>query len=718
MAAAALFCAAAFAPGLTAYAQNLDEGTYEEKDGIAYRKSATLVNGTTDEYWINLETFVTGEVTVVSEVKPADIVLVLDVSGSMDQTVINIAKSDAPVGGNYTNDSRSQYIPANSPAAKYLVAEENVYTRNMVLGGYYYYKHSDGNYYRVRTINSGTYGKFLIWKNTTSWYRADLPTPTTTRGYRFLYNVNGAGTSSTSMPAGVNNNDDAIYTGTLYRMQTKMELLKQASETFVDVVKNKNPENATVGHRIAIVTFSTGSKVNIGLTEVASGVGDLQEEINNLDSFGETQVHSGMEKAYELLDAVKSLDRSRFVVVFTDGAPTSSKDMALEYAKTIKATGNGAINGIVYSIGMIPPEEATDEVNKFMNYLSSNFPNASTMSDPGSGTMNGEYYIDALGGDLTEIFGQVAEHTSGVSGNTTVTGQSAVTVDVVTTSFNIPKTAGDTYDIQVLVAACNGQSDRINPKTGKNYLTFDEPVSPEAAGFSITLDPDSLANNKVVTKGFDYSAYFCAYNAEADPPARGYKQIIRFRIKANEDAVGGPDVLTNEESSGIYINDPDNPGQTKQIAVFNRPTVKVPVQIWIAKQGLLGSDNAVFTIYYADPKAAANVGKGVADYSWTHFTKVSINNDLPLKYDNGGTQIPMVKVVGLDPDYVYKIKEDAWGWSYTPVVGTMYTAPVKETDIISNPFIFINVPKENFKEDEDVVPNIFNPGSVTPSSGE
>ena len=723
MAAAALFCAAAFAPGLTAYAQNLDEGTYEEKNGIAYRKSATLVNGTTDEYWIELEAFVTGEVTVVSEVKPADIVLVLDVSGSMDQTVINIARSDARVGDDYTNDSRSQYIPANSPAAKYLVAEENVYTRDKVMGGYYYYKHSDGNYYRVRTINSSTYGKFLVWKNKTSWYSAvTLPTPSSTQGYRFLHNVNGAGTSSTIMPAGVSSNSDAIYTGTLYRMQTKMELLKQASETFVDVVKNKNPENATVGHRIAIVTFSTGSKVNIGLTEVTSGFGDLQEEINNLHSFGETQVDSGMEKARELLDAVKTLDRSRFVVVFTDGAPTSSKDRALEYAKTIKATGNGAINGIVYSIGMIPPEEATDEVNKFMNYLSSNFPNASNMSNPGSGTMNGEYYIDALGGDLTDIFGQVAEHTSGVSGNTTVTGQSAVTVDVVTTSFNIPKTAGDTYDIQVLVAACNGQSDRINPKTGKNYLTFDEPVSPEAAGFSITLDPDSLANNKVVTKGFDYSDNFCAYNAEADPPARGYKQIIRFRIKANEDAVGGPNVTTNDQSSGIWIDDPDNPGKKMQIAEFNRPTVKVPVQIWIAKDGLVGDDNAIFTLYWAQPEERHyvpdpnNPERMVIDPTkfvkaeWHQFTKVTLNNNLQLKYNYNGKQIPLVKIPGLDPDYVYQIKEDAWSWSYEPVVRIMYTAGEE----IHNPFVFVNQPRENLKEAESGIRNVFNEGTVTP----
>ena len=504
-----------------------------------------------------------------------------------------------------------------------------------------------------------------------------------------------------------------------------MEILKDAVKSFVqkvayyDTHDSEGTTVASVGHQVAIVSFSN----DVVTTHPFSGVSDAEvTEINNaidgIEANGYTNTHLGVQRAVSLINALTDReDASKVIVVFTDGNPGGSDNFdttiasnAIGYAQPFKAT-----TGKVYTIGMINNPSAN--AKNFLNYLSSNYPNAENMTTPGAVDSEGDYYQLATGSDLTGIFESIAEHAASTAGNTEVTAESAVTVDVVTTSFNIPKTAGDTYDIQVLVAACNGQSDRINPKTGKNYLTFDEPVSPEAAGFSITLDPDSLANNKVVTKGFDYSANFCAYNAEANPPARGYKQIIRFRIKANEDAVGGPDVLTNEESSGIYINDPDNPGQTKQIAVFNRPTVKVPVQIWIAKQGLLGSDNAVFTIYYADPKAAANVGKGVADYSWTHFTKVSINNDLPLKYDNGGTQIPMVKVVGLDPDYVYKIKEDAWGWSYTPVVGTMYTAPVKETDIISNPFIFINVPKENFKEDEDVVPNIFNPGSVPPSSG-
>ena len=63
-----------------------------------------------------------------------------------------------------------------------------------------------------------------------------------------------------------------------------------------------------------------------------------------------------------------------------------------------------------------------------------------------------------------------------------------------------------------------------------------------------------------------------------------------------------------------------------------------------------------------------------------------------------------VKLSGLDPDYYYQIAEDVWGWSYDyQDNGVKYTVG----EGIQNPFVFINVPKEEIKEAEAVVRNIF-----------
>ena len=68
----------------------------------------------------------------------------------------------------------------------------------------------------------------------------------------------------------------------------------------------------------------------------------------------------------------------------------------------------------------------------------------------------------------------------------------------------------------------------------------------------------------------------------------------------------------------------------------------------------------------------------------------------------------MVKLVGLDPDYFYRIKEDAWAWTYTYVAdGVQYVFGENQ----HNPFVFTNIPQPNIKSGEATVQNVFNPAS-------
>jgi len=164
------FSSAALVSGIGLDAQNLPEGVYLEavnKDGkpagIAYRKTAKLKDGSTDTYTVNLEAFVTGQVTMEQVSKPADIVLVLDVSGSMDETMYS-----------YSYTAREQDSYSYSDIA---------YSYST----YYYYKHTDGQYYKVN-----------YERDQWSSYRYDY--------YRLYYTVNGvnyylSGTGITTTPS-------------------------------------------------------------------------------------------------------------------------------------------------------------------------------------------------------------------------------------------------------------------------------------------------------------------------------------------------------------------------------------------------------------------------------------------------------------------------------------------------------------------------------------
>ena len=120
--------------GLAVCAQNLPSGVYLEENGVAYAKRAVINNDGT--YTIDLETFVTGEVTQTYEAIPVDVVLVLDVSGSMDEPM--------------------SYDPATVTSLTY---------RNNGGETDYYYLYN-GNYCRV-TVGSYEEG-FLFW--TTTYY--------------------------------------------------------------------------------------------------------------------------------------------------------------------------------------------------------------------------------------------------------------------------------------------------------------------------------------------------------------------------------------------------------------------------------------------------------------------------------------------------------------------------------------------------------------------
>lgn len=724
IAAIAAFSAAALASGITVSAQNLDDGKYKEENGIAYAKRA--ITNTDGTYTIDLETFVTGEVEQTFESTPADVVLVLDVSGSMSETITSYTYTEANVTSlTYNNNS----------------------------GQTNYYYNYQGGYYQVTVGRAGQGGnqganrRYYLSFTADRTYYINLSGAVVTEEPREVTGQNGASTNL--LPSNI-----MLYTRQASTTMTRLDALKSAVRAFMSQI-NKNdtidPQTKEVrserlGNRIAIVAFSGAQyagqsnhdnsiKLNTGWIDLgpknditdSTGLNSLKTNLGTLSANGGTHVEYGMQDALALIqDSEASI---RTVVLFTDGIPgtgtwgqeetTNSANGAINYSSQINAitigTGENATTPKIFAVGLFStkPVQGTNTYN-YMNYVSSNYPDATSMTDEGSGQKSNDFYKDASGGsadDLEAIFVAIA-HASGGSGNTDVSGGSSVTVDIVSSSFSVPQGyASHPEDaITVLVAPCNS----IKNIDGKEYLQFGEAKAPSEYGLPDITPSINEADNKVSTTGFDYSANWCgpdptSTSAVHNYAYHGYKQIIRFIINVKDDAVGGPAVETNDPNSGIYLEGSDEP-----LIKFNRPNVKLPVQIWIQKQGLQGDDSAVFTIrrikyrgtFETDENGDyildANGNPIRIDYSkipkaeWDTFTKVVVNSkDL----DANG----MVKIVGLDPDYVYKLEEDAWAYGYTyQDGGIQYTIG----DNVDNPFIFVNVPNDT-KFDEATIRNVF-----------
>lgn len=736
------FSIGALSSGPDAVAQSLPAGTYEETNHIAYRKAVHLKEGSTNQYVIDLETFVTGEVEVTNVSIPADIVLVLDVSGSMNDNITSYAYNARP--------SQS-------------------YSYNGFGNNEYYYLHTDGKYYRVSRGSYDTGG--IIGIGQTHHYYLTF----TANGTTYYLYQNSVTTNRPSDPSGYtwsNAANETIWTGVLYTRtqvssESKLATLKRAVLNFIDIIDQNDLDNAPegqnrLGNRIAIVTFSSNANTLLnGLTPLSSKQ-SLINAVNGLTANGGTNAHLGMSNALTLLTPANGPDgklrQLKTTVMFTDGNPGlygdwtgsnrqgtwDSANNTISYASQIKGLAvesedeTAVVYSKVYTVGVF--DDPSDYTKVYMGKTSSNYKkdatsmgsynnwNSSNIWSNGNGTAlpaaDQIYSFMATDAEsLNSIFESIG-HASGGSGNAQVSGGSAVTVDIVSSSFSVPTGAsGDA--VTILVAPCTGKT----TIGGKEYLTFGAEVDPADVfedPITYTIDP---ATNKVSTTGFDFGTNWCGYDQEHDR-YHGYKQIIRFTITIKEDAVGGPEVNTNDAESGIYLAGSDEP-----LIKFNRPNVKIPVNIWIKKEGLDGNDSAIFTIrrycYYqrnADGTYILDdddnpIPVDVQDFAsipkseWETFTKLAVNKKYNAVADDPTACIIMLS--GLDPDYVYRIEEDAWahlGYDFDPTAEAQYTIEWdgKEHISLANPFTFTNTPKNAVVYDEDVIRNVF---TTTLSSG-
>lgn len=165
----------------------------------------------------------------------------------------------------------------------------------------------------------------------------------------------------------------------------------------------------------------------------ANGASNLKAKVNDISPAGATRSDYGLELAQSQLE--RGRDGARKVVVFfTDGKPTSFSEFdddvassAIATAKAIKDAG-----GTVYTIGIFsganatadPTANRTSSENKFMQAVSSNYPNATYASSWGGYSWNlgtrvdgAAFYKTATNADeLKAIFNDISKEISDAAG--------------------------------------------------------------------------------------------------------------------------------------------------------------------------------------------------------------------------------------------------------------------------------------------------------------
>lgn len=264
------------------------------KSSMEYSKTAKVDSWNDRTYDINIKAASTSTSSVTTTTKAvADIMLVLDVSGSMDKKI-----------NNYT------YIADNTPEGREKLDKKTTY-----------YVEKDGSYKEM---------KYSKWSS--EWYIGRYEASNYYTDYK-------------------------IYTR---ETKTRLQALQDSVDQFITDTASKSPES-----KIGITAFSSdydqdhsSNGATQGLLPAGKNTGEEKNKdilisfANNLKAYGGTTPAIGLNKAKELLDAVANDGNPKYVILFTDGAPTGNRrdDEWDSDAKTNAETAANALKEARYTV--------------------------------------------------------------------------------------------------------------------------------------------------------------------------------------------------------------------------------------------------------------------------------------------------------------------------------------------------------------------------------
>lgn len=501
------------------------------KDNLNLVKTVTKDG---ENYKVTLESWATGIVTTTTETKPLDIVLLLDVSGSMDEK--------------YSNETIEKFVPYDYRYINFLLGYE---TTNSDLNDYQDTRY--GVWYKIP--NSETYVSVKVEKEWKLFADDD---------YTYSYEQNG----STIIIEKTSNGNKPPKTQFYYKESantTKLDALKTAVSAFIDNVATNSPNS-----NISIVKFADDSYKNAEgndtfwqgdyeynytqivkkLTKVnTAGVTALKKAISELRAGGATASDYGLNKAQE---ALKDAKQERVVILFTDGEPNHQsgfdKQVATDAVNKAKELKSSNPKTTIYTVGVF--KNPSTDVNTYMSSVSSNYPNASAAHKNGNwkvtngGSDFGKYYMNATSPvDLLKAFETISSEVSGGE-----LGAEAVLTDVIAPNFALVAPEGTTG-----VTAYTVDKTADGWSTQKTTLTN-----------GVTIGADG----QVSVTGFDYSENCVTTTAKPNTTDDyGKKLVVEFTIHHNN--YGG----TQPTNAGASIKDKAG----KEVIKVDDPTVPVTI---------------------------------------------------------------------------------------------------------------------------------------------
>jgi len=536
--------------------------------------------------YLTLEAYLTGEVFDIPV--PSDIVLVVDQSASMyipmgcsgywgNNELLPLTSS---VSRHRWNEIEAGTLSGSFTQLGYLVAQSNL------------------------PDAKGNYDWYVVQKAGDQWHFYRTPNNSTPSGDHDSWSGSENGPVLKKYPG-------EIGVGEFHFYKTQYSALYDALTAFV-----RELHSTGINHRLAVAGFSGG--VSMGNCDGGSGVyigsswhpfarvgqtaesysqayanGILTDEVygnamvsirDGYDSilssirairtdYYNTEHNIGLYMASRILSATPEklpsdeTDRSRAVILFTDGAPSPAigtadqiRQETVSQASALKAPSGG--NAQVHVIATSTLSESASAFLRESVSAGSNFRHIAT--------------ADELTGAFREVILDVGEASISLDDST-------ILQDMLSAEFTIPDSIADSWDsmtvqqrreaIPVYISDCLGQE--------SGSWCWKEPVAFPA---DISLIKSQNGCYQIQVTGFDYSSNFVSANGRdkdgfESQSFHGRKLMVRIPVVASKDNPGGTGMPTNTpEKTGIYKSD------GVKVADFGLPTVDLPVKVTVRKK--------------------------------------------------------------------------------------------------------------------------------------
>ncbi len=492
--------------------ENTGTGEQEPQntDGLVLSKKAEIQEDGT--YDITMTAYATGTIKTDTVAKPTDIVMVLDTSGSMDETI----------------DS-DEYFK---------VTERHDYQ--------WMYKNRDNLYYQEI---DGSYKKISIQR---TWNSTGI-----LNGY-FTYTIR---LGNNTVVDGEENSTWLSSKGDIYSDKvTRIQSMKDAAKEFINTTKEQNSQlEGENQHRISIVEFNYKDSTSElkSLTYVNdSNASALINVIDDLDAGGATAADAGLDIVDNKIFTTQNTERNQVVLFLTDGEPNhqsgfdrSVATTAVNTAKSLKDKGvkifSVGVNDMAYP--EIDPQTGTYQngsanFNRFLYAVSSTYPTATASTSQNSWSINwgtrdpqNYYYAVKNGADMTSVFEHIQEESKNPSINL---GPDAELTDILGEDFVATSDTVVTAKVQDFVNGTVGSPEFVD---SKNQPT-------------LSIDDKLVKDSVLSVSGFDYSTNFVAVDDKGE--RRGQQLVVTIedvQLKSDVNSINTV-LYTNRNDSGIYYN--------------------------------------------------------------------------------------------------------------------------------------------------------------------